>query len=463
MAAKETYEETLTHVRTHSSPTDLRITDLRFADIIGAPMHCILLKLATNQGLVGYGEVRDWSDRVYALMLKDRILGENPCNVDRIFRKIKQFGGHARQGGGVSGIEVALWDLAGKAYGVPVYQMLGGAFRDRVRMYCDTDTVGKGTAPEMAASLKRRMEMGFTFLKMDLGIHQIRSVPGALSAPLGYLDEFDAAARSFSQAAHRTAPGHDAAAYRDARRRWAEIGGIAHPHTATHITQKGLDLLEQFVAEVRSEVGFEVPIAMDHFGHIPVEDCMALARRLERYAPAWLEDMIPWQLTEQYVRLSGATTALICTGEDIYLKEGFRPLLDSGGISGAHPDLLTAGGILETKKIADMAQERGVAFAMHMAESPIACLAAVHCLASVESCLALEYHSADINWWDDLVEGPAKPIVKEGFIEVPHGPGLGIESLNDDVIRAHLHPDHPDVWADTSRWDVNWNHDRTWS
>ena len=135
--------EVLDHVKTGSRPSDLKITDIRFADIWKAPMQCIMVKVYTNQGLVGYGEVRDFADKRYALMLKSRLIGENPCNVDRIFRKIKQFGGQSRQGGGVSGIEVALWDLAGKAYGVPVYQLLGGRFRDEIRLYCDTDVAGK--------------------------------------------------------------------------------------------------------------------------------------------------------------------------------------------------------------------------------------------------------------------------------------------------------------------------------
>src|SRR5579875_1136115 len=108
MATAETYEETLAHVNTHSSPSELKITDIRFADIAGAPMHCSLMKIYTNQGLVGYGEVRDGASKTYALMLKSRLLGENPCNIDKLFRRIKQFGGHARQGGGVCGIEIAL-------------------------------------------------------------------------------------------------------------------------------------------------------------------------------------------------------------------------------------------------------------------------------------------------------------------------------------------------------------------
>lgn len=121
----------LQHTRTASRPSDLRITDLRFAHVSASSMHCILLKIETNQGLVGMGEMRDGSSASYAGLLKSRLIGENPCDVDRLFRKIKQFGGPSRQGGGVSGVEIALWDLAGKAYGVPVYQMLGGKFRRR--------------------------------------------------------------------------------------------------------------------------------------------------------------------------------------------------------------------------------------------------------------------------------------------------------------------------------------------
>ena len=128
---------------------------MRVAEIVGAPFTSALLKIYTNQGIVGLGEVRDGASATYALMLKSRLLGENPCDIDRLFRRIKQFGGHGRQGGGVSAVEIALWDLAGKAYGVPIYQMLGGKFRDKVRIYCDTDAEqaerhGDRQAPEGA-------------------------------------------------------------------------------------------------------------------------------------------------------------------------------------------------------------------------------------------------------------------------------------------------------------------------
>ena len=169
------------YIDRHSRPTQLKITDLRLVSLVGLPMRCTLLRLDTNQGLVGYGEVRDGASKTYALMLKSRILGENPCNVDRLFRKIRQFGYHARQAGGVCGIEMALMDLAGKAYDVPAYQLAGGKFRDRVLCYCDTPTATDGR--QMGRNLRRRIDQGFRFLKMDLGINLLRGVPDALSAP----------------------------------------------------------------------------------------------------------------------------------------------------------------------------------------------------------------------------------------------------------------------------------------
>lgn len=448
----------LDSIRTASSPSELRITDMRIAEIVGAPMKCALIKIMTNQGLVGYGEVRDAASKTYALMLKSRLLGENPCDVDRLFRRIKQFGGHARQGGGVSGVEVALWDLASKAYGVPLYQMLGGKFRDRVRMYCDTAVDGKATGAKMGAALKARMEKGFTFLKMDVGIDLLLGMPGTLNAPDGR-DHPLLTAPARCPDAETLSPDD----YRSIRNRWYDDFNVPHPFTGIHITDKGLDVLEAYVAEVRSIIGDEVPLAIDHVGHVSVEDGIKLSRRLEKFTPAWIEDLVPWQLTEQYQRLARSTTIPICTGEDIYLKENFRPLLEAGGVSVVHPDVLTVGGILEMKKVGDMAQEHGVAMAIHMAESPIGCLAAAHCAAATENFLGLEFHSADVPWWDDLVTGYGGPIVKDGFIEISDRPGLGFEELNDDVIREHIDPEAPDLWASTEEWDREWSNDRLWS
>lgn len=454
---KNDYAETLAHVNTNSRASDLRITDLRVVDVVDLPMHCTLVKIDTNQGLVGFGEVRDGGSRNFVLSLKSRLIGENPCEIDKLFRRIKQFGGHARQGGGVCAVELALWDLAGKAYGVPVYQMLGGKFRDKIRLYCDTDIEGKHTGAQMGEALKKRMERGFTFLKMDLGIDLLYNVPGALSAPLGFIKELDDA-RSY-EAISRNLPVEDQVR----RNRAYDLNNIPHPFTGIQVTEKGYDILEQYVADVRDVIGYEIPLAIDHFGHLGLGACIRLAQRIEKYSIAWMEDMIPWQYTDQYVRLQESTSIPICTGEDIYLKENFKPLMEKGGVSVIHPDILTSGGILENKKIGDMAQEYGVSMAVHMAESPIACMAAVHSVAATENFLALEFHSNDVPWWDDLVTGLPKPLVQDGYIAVPDKPGLGIESLVDEVIKEHLHPDYPDMWAETDEWNGDYSHDRLWS
>jgi L-alanine-DL-glutamate epimerase-like enolase superfamily enzyme len=415
------------YVERHSRPTELKITDLRLVSLVGLPMRCALLRLDTNQGLAGYGEVRDGASKTFALTLKSRILGENPCDVDRIFRKIKQFGHHARQAGGVCAIEMALMDLAGKAYGVPAYQLAGGKFRDRVLCYCDTP--GAADGQQLGRNLRQRMQKGFRFLKMDVGIRLLRGVRDTLSAPPDML----------------------------------ESRNVMHPFTGIQITSKGVDVLCEYVGAVRNEIGYEIPLAVDHFGHLGLESCIRLGQALDQFSLAWYEDMLPWQLTEQYVRLSQAVNTPLCTGEDIYLKEGFAPLFASRAIAIAHPDLASSGGILETKKIGDLAQEHGIAMAMHMAGSPVAALASVHCAAATENFLVLENHSVDVPAWDHLVTGLPQPLIQDGYIQVPETPGLGFEDLNEAVVREHLDPSDLGYFQPTDAWDKERSHDRLWS
>jgi len=134
------------NINTFSRPSELRITDLRVATVGWDGWRFPIIRIDTNQGLNGYGEVRDGASKTFALMLKSRLVGENPCNVDKLFRKIKQFGHHARQGGGVCAVEMALMDLAGKAYGVPAHMLAGGKFRDAIRLYCDTPNEPTGVS-----------------------------------------------------------------------------------------------------------------------------------------------------------------------------------------------------------------------------------------------------------------------------------------------------------------------------
>src|SRR6266571_3489757 len=285
LLSDEDLEGAVQNVSRSSMPAELKITDLRVAVVTGAPFTCPIIRIDTNQGISGYGEVRDGASKTYALILKSRILGENPCNIDKVFRKIKQFGGPARQAGGVCGIEMAMMDLAGKAWGVPCWQMLGGKFGDRVRLYADTTE--RETAKEQGEMLKARMARGLTFLKQDVGINLLRNTPGTLSTPAG-----------------------------------TDIGGgqkVMHPFTGIQITDKGVAWLSDWVGQIRETIGMEIPLAADHFGHIGVNSCIKLARAMEKWNLAWMEDMVPWEYTELLKQIAESTTTPILTGEDIYL------------------------------------------------------------------------------------------------------------------------------------------------
>jgi L-alanine-DL-glutamate epimerase-like enolase superfamily enzyme len=322
---------------------------------------------------------------------------------------------------------MALWDLAGKAYGVPVYQMLGGKFRDKIRCYADTT---ESHDPKIYGQrLKARKEQGFTWLKMDLGIDLMEDVPGAITRPEGVPV--------------------------------AQGGRVQHMFTGIELTDKGTQIMADYVGVIREQVGMDIPLSADHFGHIGVKSCIKLGKALQKYNMAWLEDMIPWQYTDLLKEIREHIDIPLLTGEDIYLKEPFMELCRNHAVDIIHPDLATSGGILETKKIGDGAQEYGVAMAMHFAGSPVSCMANVHCAAATENFLVLENHSVDVPWWGDLVDGIEKPIVNHGFIAVPDKPGLGV-TLNEEVVKQHLLPGE-EYFAPTPQWNTDRSNDRLWS
>lgn len=422
--AESTLDAALQYTKTASKPSDLKITDLRIAPLPGRP----IVRLDTNQGISGYGEVRDGATKTYALMLKRIVVGENPCNIDKVFRKIKQFGFHARQAGGVCGVEMALWDLAGKAYNVPVYSMLGGKFRDKIRVYADTPMARN--PQQLQEQLKKRMSDGFTWLKMDIGIGALQGIPGTVTAPAG-------------------APG------------LTQGDRTVHMLTGIEVTDKGIDLMGQRVAQVREIVGMDIPLSLDHFGHIGVNSCIRLGRAFQKYNPAWMEDFIPWQYTDLWKKITDAIDVPTLTGEDIYLKEPFEVLCKEHAVDIIQPDLASSGGIMETKKIGDMAQEYGVPMAMHMAGSPVSCFANVHCAAATENFLVLENHSVDQPTWADIVDGVEKPVVNRGYTAVPDGPGLGF-TINEEALKKQIRDGG--YFDPTPEWDLKERiNDRLWS
>ncbi len=422
-------------VNRNSSPSDLKITDMRIAEVDKAPMRCPIIKIETNQGIYGLGEVRDGASERYALFLKSRLLGKNPCSVEQLFKLIKQFGYHGRQGGGVSGVEMALWDLAGKAYDVPVYQLLGGKYRDKIKIYCDTASSQDPVV--YAERMKDRVNQGFTFLKMDFGIHMVSDGKDTIVNKNEW----------------------------ELKRQWDNepntYGATRHPFTSVQITDKGLEKMVEYVAKVREGIGYEIPLAADHFGHFGVNECIRLGNAMEPYRLAWLEDLVPWDYTDMWREITLSINTPTLTGEDIYLKEEFIKLIDKRAVDMIHPDLASAGGILETKKIGDYAEEKGIPMAMHFAGTPVSFMANVHCAAATQNFVALEHHSVDIPWWEDLVKGIEKPIVDKGYVKVPEKPGLGVE-LNEDVVKEHLYPGAK-YFAPTPEWNEIRSWDRIWS
>lgn len=431
-------------VNRYSAPSDLKITDLRYA-VTAVMGRTAMIRIDTNQGIYGLGEVRDGADERYALMLKSRLLGKNPCNVEMLFKSIKQFGGQSRQAGGVCAVEMALWDLCGKAYNVPAWQLLGGRYRDKVRLYADTP---ESNSPEEQKKLiKYRVEdQGYTWLKMDVSIGELKGKPGTVVN-----------SKFWENAQGMLQQWGDQSNYMG-------YGNTMHPFTQIQITEKGFEELQHIVENVRNMVGYDIPLSTDHYGHFDMNNCIRLGKALEKYRLAWLEDMVPWQYTEQWKKITDALETPTLTGEDIFLLENFKDLINNRAVDIIHPDLASSGGLLETKRIGDYAEEYGIAMAMHQAGTPISFMANVHCAAATQNFLALEHHSVDVPWWESLVKTTdGRKLIDKGFAPVPlTAPGLGIE-LNDEVVKQHLHAKDKSYFAPTPQWDELRSHDRIYS
>jgi L-alanine-DL-glutamate epimerase-like enolase superfamily enzyme len=428
-------EQVESAIRTYSSPSELKITDMRMA-VVASNYDYPIIRIDTNQGVYGIGEVRDAGHRENALQYKSLLLGQNPCNVDMIFRAIKVFGNSGREGGGVSGIEIALWDLVGKVYGVPCYQFLGGKYRDRIRIYADTPSPAEPTPQAYAERVLGRKKMGLTFIKFDVGMRALEGyVQGGVAG---------------------TATKHE---YPLAGRRQARGTSIG-----TQLTERGIARFVEIVAAVREAVGWEMPLAVDHFGPITVNDAIRLGRALEPYSLAWMEDIMPWWDVEANRQVTEAINVPTLNGEDIYLWEGFRELIEKRAVDIIQPDLLSAGGMLETKKIADYAERYGLPTVLHFAGSPIAFMANIHCAAAIPSFVALENHALDLPFWKGLVKGLPENLLEDGYVRVPDKPGLGVD-LDYEGIKANLRPPSG-LFEPTEEWNTPklafWQPDRRW-
>jgi len=373
-------------VNKNSSPSGLTITDMR-ACRVAANYDYPIIRIYTNQGVYGLGEVRDAGVEGIALVLKAHLLGKNPLDIEGNLRTLRQFAGHARMGGGYSAVDMALHDIAGKVYGVPAHRLIGNKVHDKIRIYADT-TDHKD--PKIYAErMRKRKEMGITFFKMDLHTSLVKDRPGAVNER-----------------------------------------GVA--------TEKGLGYLCEYIEAIRDVIGQGAPLAADHFGPLNVKDGIRYARAFEKYQLAWAEDLVPWPDWQGLKEIRNNTTTPVLTGEDVFgLRNGFDVFIDNHAVDVIQPDIETSGGLLETKRIADYAALAGIEVAMHHAGSPVGAYAGYHCASTFSNLVAMENHALDMPWWQDLVTGVSKPIIDKGYVTVPDTPGLGLE-LNDDVVKQHL-------------------------
>jgi L-alanine-DL-glutamate epimerase-like enolase superfamily enzyme len=311
-------------------------------------------------------------------------------------------------------------------------------------MYADTP---ESSSPDEQRKLIkfRTEEQGYTWLKMDVSIGELLNIPGTLVNAKAWLNE----RKTLQQWG-----GNNYMAY----------SNTLHPFTQIQITDKGLDELGKIVDNVRSMVGYDIPLSTDHYGHFDLNNGIRLGKALEKYRLAWLEDIVSWEYTDQWKTMSDALETPTLTGEDIFLLKHFKPLIDARAVDIVHPDLASSGGLLETKRIGDYAEEHGIAMAMHQAGTPVSFMANVHCAAATQNFLALEHHSVDLPWWESMVKTTdGRKLITKGYANVPlTAPGLGIE-LNDEVVKQHLHATDKTYFAPTPQWNEKRSHDRIFS
>lgn len=388
----------------------IKITDLRCAIIGRNPV----VRIITDQGVSGYGQAESAKPYLKPMVLfyKSYLLGEDPTDVNRVMLKIRRMGAFKPWGSAVSAIEIALWDIAGQVAGLPVYKLLGGKIRDRVRAYNGgvrfpmTGQTPQDYAENMA-KMKEAKE-GFTLIKQAVGFHN----PAMMHAmPNGWYDE------------PRTGP----------------------PHSDRGLmTERGMEHVIACVEAMKKVLGDEIGLALDCGPGWTVKDAITFARALEPLHITWLEDLItgdytPYPNADVFREVTQSTSIPIHTGEEIYLRENFKDLIEKQAVNVVGPDPEDDGGLAETKWIAEYADLHGIQIAPHGVFDGLIGLAAHVHLAAVlpQNYIGFEYPVGQPDWWYQIVDGLPDPIMKKGFIDVWDKPGLGV-TFNVPAAKAHL-------------------------
>ncbi len=367
---------------------DVKITDVQ-STMVNGTFPWTLVRIYTDAGVVGTGEAY-WGAGVPELVerMAPFLIGENPLDVDRLIEHLVQkMSGEGSLAGvtvtAISGIDLALHDLAGKLVEVPAYQLLGGKYRDHVRVYCDCHTADEADPRACADEAERVVEeLGYDALKFDLDV------------PSGH--EKDRANR--------------------------------------HLRGPEIRHKVSIVEAVTERVGENADVAFDCHWSFSAGSAIRLAQALEPYDIWWLEDPVPPENHDVQAKVTHSTSTPIAAGENVYRKHGMRQLIESQAVDILAPDLPKVGGMRETRKIADHADTYYTPIAMHNVASPIGTVASAHVAAAIPNALAVEYHSYTLGWWEDMVE---EDVIEEGYIEIPETPGLGV-TLDLDVVEKNL-------------------------
>lgn len=391
------FEQAIDNTSKPSAPSDLKITDIKCGYIRGS----LFVKIYTNQDIWGCGEGVDAIPGTYHLVknFAERIKGKSPLNVHRLFEDIRKSGFFQGAQSGMyvavlSAIETALWDVAGKALKLPVYQLLGGKFRDKVRVYCDTALYQRSLPQpkDFAEAALNAKKMGFNAIKFDLD---------QANDPNKY-DIYN----------------------------WT--AGPAE-----------LQRMYDQMAAAREAVGPNIDICVDMHGRYDAPTGQAVAKRLESLNLMWLEEPIPAENAEAYKLITESTSTPICAGENHYLAYGFRRLLEIGAVDIVMPDLQKTGGLGEGQRIANLANLYYTPFAPHMVASFLGAMASAHVCASVPNFLILEWQSYFHTnpMFKEIVHYDGE-WVKDSFITVSDKPGIGVE-INEDAMKKYAIPGIP--------------------
>ena len=369
----------------------MKITDVKAMTLKGYKQWNYV-QVETDDGLTGIGEAHPGAGIAeIILQFKKTLVGADPRNIEPLYNRMigATSNRYAMGLSAIGGIETALWDLLGKSLGVPVYQLLGGKYRDRIRLYADVGH-GKGNTPEGWAQRAREgVADGYQAIKFDI----------------------DNSANELKQ-------------------------DTVNRELSTAELQK----MTSLVAAAREAAGDGIDISIDCHSLFSTHSAMKLAERLEPFDLMFLEDPVPNDNVEAMAKVSAATSIPICTGEFLFRRDGFRELIQTQACDMLHVDVSGTGGMLEAKKIADLADLYYIPFAAHNITSPIGMTATAHVCAAVRNFIVMElpYHADQVEWrWDLAISN--EPLMQDSVFMVPEQPGLGVE-INADVAREHLMP-----------------------